>query len=104
MVKEELRSSLFSLKQLSEKIEDRDVSPVDLVEISLNRIKKLNPILNAFITVIEEQQLYGQAQIAEKEIKQGNYLGPLHGVPFSIKDIIYAKGVRITAGSKILAN
>ena len=54
MVKKELRSSLFSLKQLSEKIEDRDVSPVDLVEISLNRIKKLNPILNAFITVIEE--------------------------------------------------
>jgi aspartyl-tRNA(Asn)/glutamyl-tRNA(Gln) amidotransferase subunit A len=66
IVKEELRSSLFSLKQLPEKIEDVDVSPVDLVEISLNRIKKLNSILNAFITVIEEQQLYKQAQIAEK--------------------------------------
>jgi aspartyl-tRNA(Asn)/glutamyl-tRNA(Gln) amidotransferase subunit A len=66
IVKEELRSSLFSLKQLPEKIEDGDLSPVDLVEISLNRIKKLNPILNAFITVIEEQQLYKQAQIAEK--------------------------------------
>jgi hypothetical protein len=71
-VKEELRSSLFSLKQLPEtislfslkqlpeKIEDGDVSPVDLVEISLNRIKKLNPILNAFITVIEEQQYTGK--------------------------------------------
>jgi aspartyl-tRNA(Asn)/glutamyl-tRNA(Gln) amidotransferase subunit A len=104
MVKGELRSSLFSLKQLSVKIEGGDVSPVDLVEISLNRIKKLNPILNAFITVIKEEELYKQAQIAEKEIKQGNYRGPLHGIPFSIKDIIYVKGVRCTAGSKILAN
>jgi aspartyl-tRNA(Asn)/glutamyl-tRNA(Gln) amidotransferase subunit A len=58
----------------------------------------LNPILNAFITVIEEEELYKQAQIAEKEINQGNYLGPLHGVPFSIKDIFYAKGIRCTAG------
>ena len=104
MVKEELRSSLFSLKQLSERIEGGDVSPVDLVKISLNRIKILNPILNAFITVIEEEELYKQAQIAEKEIKQGNYLSPLHGIPFSIKDIFYAKGIRCTAGSKILSN
>ena len=42
--------------------------------------------------------------MAEKEIKQGNYLSPLHGIPFSIKDIFYAKGIRCTAGSKILAN
>jgi aspartyl-tRNA(Asn)/glutamyl-tRNA(Gln) amidotransferase subunit A len=104
MVKEELRSSLFALKKLSEKISDGDVSPVDLVGACLDKIKILNPILNAFITVIEEEELYKQAQIAEKEIKQGNYLGPLHGVPFSIKDIFYAKGIRCTAGSKILSN
>jgi len=103
MVKE-LNSSLFSLKQLSEKIKEGDVSPVDLVGACLDKIKILNPILNAFITVIEEEELYKQAQIAEKEIKQGNYLSPLHGIPFSIKDIFYVKGVRCTAGSKILAN
>src|SRR5215207_936335 len=104
MVKEELNSSLFSLKQLSEKIKEGDVSPVDLVGACLDKIKILNPILNAFITVIEEEELYKQAQIAEKEIKQGNYLSPLHGIPFSIKDIFYAKGIRCTAGSKILSN
>src|SRR5215216_3795545 len=104
MIKEELTSSLFSLKQLSGKIKEGDVSPVDLVGACLYKIKILNPILNAFITVIEEGELYKQAQIAEKEIKQGNYLGPLHGVPFSIKDIFYAKGIRCTAGSKILSN
>jgi aspartyl-tRNA(Asn)/glutamyl-tRNA(Gln) amidotransferase subunit A len=104
MVREELRSSFFALKKLSEKISDGDVSPIDLVGACLDKIKILNPILNAFITVIEEEELYKQAQIAEKEIKQGNYLGPLHGVPFSIKDIFYAKGIRCTAGSKILSN
>lgn len=104
MAKEGLSSSLFSIKELSEKIKGGDITPVDLVEICLNRIKTLNPVLNAFITVIEEQQLYKQAQIAEKEIKQGRYRSPLHGIPFSIKDIFHVKGVRCTAGSKILAN
>jgi aspartyl-tRNA(Asn)/glutamyl-tRNA(Gln) amidotransferase subunit A len=104
MVREEPRSSLFSLKQLSEKIESGDISPVDLIEICLDKIKILNPILNAFITVINEKELYRQAQIAEKEIRRGNYRSPLHGIPFSIKDIFYVKSVRCTAGSKILAN
>ena len=104
MAKEGLSSSLFSIKELSEKIKDGDITPVDLVENCLNRIQTLNPVLNAFITVIEEQQLYKQAQIAEKEIKQGRYRSPLHGIPFSIKDIFHVKGIRCTAGSKILAN
>ena len=104
MAKEGLGSSLFSIKELSEKIKGGDITPVDLVEICLDRIKTLNPVLNAFITVIEEQQLYKQAQIAEKEIKQGRYRSPLHGIPFSIKDIFHVKGIRCTAGSKILAN
>jgi aspartyl-tRNA(Asn)/glutamyl-tRNA(Gln) amidotransferase subunit A len=99
-----ISSSLFSVKQLSEKIKLGEISPVDLVEVCLDRIKKFNPILNAFITVIEEEDIYKQAQIAEKEIKEGNYFGPLHGIPFSIKDIFYAKGVRCTAGSKILSD
>src|ERR1044072_7853839 len=102
--KEELRSSLFSVRQLSEQIKNNDISPVDLVETCLNRIKELNHKLNAFITVIEEEKIYDEAEVAEKEIKQGKYRGFLHGIPFSIKDIIYAKGVRCTAGSEILSN
>jgi aspartyl-tRNA(Asn)/glutamyl-tRNA(Gln) amidotransferase subunit A len=104
MAKEGLNSSLFSIRELSERIKSGDISPIDLVGICLNRIKILNPRLNAFITVIDEQQLHKQAQLAEKEIKQGKYRSPLHGIPFSIKDIFHVKGVRCTAGSKILAN
>ena len=78
--------------------------PVDLVNVCLSRIKKLNPILNSFITVIDEQLIYKQAEISEKEIKQGNYFGPLHGIPFSVKDMFYAKGIRFTAGSRIFTN
>ena len=59
MVKE-LKSLSFSLKQLSERIRSGDISPVDLIEVCLGRIEKLNPILNAFITVIEEQQYTGK--------------------------------------------
>ena len=103
MVKK-LNSSLLSLRQLSDGIKSGEISPVDLIEVCLDRIKKFNPILNAFITVIDEETLYDQSQIAEREIKHGKYYSPLHGIPFSIKDIFYAKGVRCTVGSKILSN
>jgi len=99
-----LKSSLFSIKQLSERIECGEISPTDLIEVSLDRIKRLDPILNSFITVIGEEDLYNQSQIAENEIKRGRYRSPLHGIPFSIKDIFYAKGIRCTIGSKIFYN
>jgi aspartyl-tRNA(Asn)/glutamyl-tRNA(Gln) amidotransferase subunit A len=98
-----LEFSLFSVKQLSEKIKTCEISPVDLIEYCFNRINKFDPSLNAFITVIDEIDAYNNARIAEKEISLGNYRGPLHGIPFSIKDIIYVKGIRCTAGSKILS-
>ena len=98
-----LQFSLFSVKELSEKIKTKEISPVDLIECCFDRIRKLNPSLNAFITVLDEKDAYNNARIAEKEISHGNYRGPLHGIPFSIKDIICAKGIRCTAGSKILS-
>lgn len=104
MEQEDIPSSLSSIRYVSNEIRNGDLSPVDLVRICLDRIKKMNPALNAFITVSEEQTLYKQALMCEEEIKQGDYRGSLHGIPFSIKDVFYAKGVRCTAGSKILAN
>ncbi len=98
-----LQFSLFSIRQLSEKIKTSDISPVDLIEFCFDRIRKFNPLLNAFITIIDEEDAYNNARIAEREISQGNYRGPLHGIPFSIKDIISAKDIRCTAGSKILS-
>ena len=95
--------SLLSLKELSEKIETSEITPVELTEFCFDKIRKLNTSINAFITVVDERDAYNNAVLAEKEIRGGNYRGPLHGIPFSIKDIIYAKGIRCTAGSKILS-
>ena len=101
MVKES--TSFASIKRLSETIKNRELSSVDLVEVCLKRIDKFNPSLNSFITVLNERA-YEDAERIEKEIRQGIDRGPLHGIPFSIKDIIFAEGVRCTAGSKIMSN
>jgi aspartyl-tRNA(Asn)/glutamyl-tRNA(Gln) amidotransferase subunit A len=77
------------------------ISPVELVAWMLERAERFQPVLNAFITITAEQAL-ARAKAAEKEILRGKYLGPLHGIPVSLKDLIYTKGVSTTAGSKIL--
>jgi aspartyl-tRNA(Asn)/glutamyl-tRNA(Gln) amidotransferase subunit A len=104
VVKYNLRSTVFSLRQLSEDIRSGNLSPTDLIEVCIDKIKNLNPRLGAFITVVEKDELIKKALIAENEIKKGNYRGPLHGIPFSVKDIFYVKGLRCTCGSKILAD
>ena len=101
MIKKE-RIFSYSIKEISNNIKNGQISPTELVEASLKRIEKFNPLLNAFITLIEEGA-YRDALLAEKQIELGNYLGPLHGIPFSVKDIFYAEGIRCTAGSKILS-
>ena len=74
-----------------------------MVDGIIERIEKLNPKLNAFITILDESARR-EAMHADSLIKQGKYLGPLHGIPISLKDLIYIKGVRSTSGSKILAD
>ncbi len=96
-------TSFSSIKQLSKTIKNRELSSVDLVELCLKRINKYNPSLNPFITVLNEQA-HADAERVEKDIRQGIDRGPLQGIPFSIKDIIFAKGVRCTAGSRIMSN
>jgi aspartyl-tRNA(Asn)/glutamyl-tRNA(Gln) amidotransferase subunit A len=95
--------TLTSIKTISDRIRQGDLSPSELVEACLDRIKKFNPSLNAFITILEENARH-DAMTAERQIKEGHYIGPLHGIPFSIKDVIYAKGVKCTAGSKIMSD
>jgi aspartyl-tRNA(Asn)/glutamyl-tRNA(Gln) amidotransferase subunit A len=91
---------LFSIRDLSPKIRDRSISPVELTHECLDRIGKLNPKLNAFITVTAESALE-RARIAEREIYRGHYLGPLHGIPIGLKDILDTAGVRTTAASAL---
>jgi aspartyl-tRNA(Asn)/glutamyl-tRNA(Gln) amidotransferase subunit A len=81
----------------------RQVSPVDLVRAYLDRIDRLDGRLRAYITVTREAALHA-AQAAEDAVTRGAPLGPLHGVPFAVKDQFVTRGVRTTAGSRILAD
>jgi Asp-tRNA(Asn)/Glu-tRNA(Gln) amidotransferase A subunit family amidase len=64
-------SPIFSIKHLSERIKTGQLSPTELIGASLDRIKKLNPILNAFITIIGDDELYKQARTAEARVTLG---------------------------------
>jgi aspartyl-tRNA(Asn)/glutamyl-tRNA(Gln) amidotransferase subunit A len=93
----------LSLEDVAARIAAKDVSPVEVTEAVLARIERLNPKLNAFITVSADRAR-AQARAAEREIAAGTYRGVLHGVPVAVKDLFATKGVRTTAGSKILAD
>src|SRR5436190_3981550 len=95
--------SLRSIAEVSALIRRREVSPVELVEECLACIERLNPTLNAFITVMAESALAAAAQ-AEKDIQSGSWRGPLHGIPIGLKDLIDTAGVRTTAASAVLEN
>ena len=92
----------LSLTEVSRLIAGHEVSPVELVDAALKRIETLNPKLHAFITVCEQAREVAKG--AEIMMAAGNSLGPLHGIPLALKDNIALKGVRTTAGSKILAH
>ena len=91
----------LTLAELSEKIKSREVSPVDAVEAYLDRVEALNPVLNSYITVCADEAR-ADAENAERQIAQGLYRGPMHGIPIAVKDQWWTKGVLTTAGSNIL--
>jgi aspartyl-tRNA(Asn)/glutamyl-tRNA(Gln) amidotransferase subunit A len=78
-----------------------ELSPVELVRAYLERIEQLNPVLNAYLTVLAEGAL-AAAKAAEQTLMQGIEGGPLHGVPVALKDNCEVAGVRMTAGTKFL--
>jgi aspartyl-tRNA(Asn)/glutamyl-tRNA(Gln) amidotransferase subunit A len=90
----------ISILETAELLRKRELSPVELTKNCLARIQKLNPALNAFITVTGELAL-AQARAAEAEISRGNWRGPLHGIPLAMKDLIDTAGVRTTAASAL---
>lgn len=93
----------LEITQVASLVERKEVSPVELTRITLDAIAARDPALTAFITVTPESALQA-AGAAEKAVAAGYYLGPLHGVPLAIKDIVAVSGVRSTSGSKILAD
>src|SRR5688572_18295882 len=88
--------SLQTLVSVSEAIRRREVSPVEVVTICLDRIERLQPQLNAFITIVADAALEA-ARVAEREIEQGRWKGPLHGIPVAIKDFYDTASIRTTA-------
>ena len=94
------RVKLKTIAAASEQLRRGEVSPVDLVRDCLDTIERLNPTLNAFITVTAEAAL-AEAKQAEAEIQSGHWRGPLHGIPIGLKDLIDTAGVRTTAASAV---
>jgi aspartyl-tRNA(Asn)/glutamyl-tRNA(Gln) amidotransferase subunit A len=91
---------LEPISKLAERLRKREISPLDLTTACLAQIEKLNPVLNAFITVTSESALL-QARDAEQEILRGHWRGPLHGIPLGLKDLIDTAGIRTTAASAL---
>ena len=91
-----------SLEEAATLLRERRVSPLELTEACLARIETVEPRLNAFVTVTADLAR-AQARDAEGEIAAGRYRGPLHGIPVAVKDLFATKGIRTTAGSRILA-
>ena len=89
-----------TIRKLSGDLIARRISPVELTRDCLARIERLNPQLNAFITVLADSAL-ADARRAEQEIQSGHYRGPLHGIPIGLKDILDTAGVRTTAASAL---
>lgn len=89
------------ISTISKNILNKNISPVELINEQLEAIDRLNPSLNAYITVFHDEARRA-ARAAEKEILAGNYIGPMHGIPIAHKDIILTKGLRTTGNSILL--
>jgi len=86
--------------ELARRIAKREVSPVEVTRAALDRIDRLQPVLNCFITVCAEPAM-AAARAAEAAVMRGDALGPLHGVPYHVKDLVSTEGVRTTFGSVV---
>jgi len=96
----DLDLAALTLGEASRLLESGQVSPVDLTQACLSRIERLNPVVNAFITVAGEQAL-AAARRMEAEIQAGKRRGPLHGIPIALKDNMDTAGLRTSGGSEL---
>lgn len=88
----------YSVRELSQMIRARKISPVELAELYLARLEKIGPPLGAVVTITRELAL-AEARAAEREIMRGRYRGPLHGIPYGAKDLLATKGIPTTWGA-----
>jgi aspartyl-tRNA(Asn)/glutamyl-tRNA(Gln) amidotransferase subunit A len=93
----------MTIVEAARKLRAHNVSAVELTQESLRRIREAQPRLNAFITITEDLALE-QARRADEELARGFDRGPLHGIPYGLKDLFATRGIRTTCGSKIFAD
>ncbi|MGY6633005.1 MAG: amidase [Alkalilacustris sp.] len=93
----------LSLAELSTRIRSRDISPVTATEACLARIAETEPVLNAYVRVLDEEARHA-ARTAEAELAAGTWRGPLHGVPVALKDLYDMEGVPTTSSSAVRRN
>lgn len=89
------------LQGVARRIQSRELSPLELTRMMLERIAAVDPRLKSFATVMSDRAL-ADANMATHEIQAGRYRGPLHGMPIGIKDLCYTKGVRTMGGTAVL--
>lgn len=92
--------AFLPVSDLSRLVEQKKVSPVELTRIYLDRLSHYGPKLNCVVTLTEDLAL-AQAAKAETEIVKGDYLGPLHGIPWGAKDLLATRGIRTTWGATL---
>ena len=86
---------------LSELLRAKKVSAVESMKAHLDQIQRMNPKVNAMVTLVEEEKLLGEALAADQALAKGNWMGPLHGMPIAVKDLKLTKGIRTTFGSPL---
>lgn len=90
---------LLDLATASQLIAGRELTATDLIEFMLSRIERINPKVNAYVAVLADSARE-QAAVADRELSQGRWRGPLHGVTFAVKDLIHVAGAPTTGGSR----
>jgi amidase len=91
----------MSAKEMAELIRQKKLSSREVMQAHLAQIKRVNPKVNAVVTLVDEEKLMAQALAADEALAKGNYLGALHGLPVGVKDLHETAGIRTTYGSPL---
>ena len=91
----------MSAREMAEQIRQKKVSSREVMQAHVAQIKRVNPKVNAVITLVDEEKLMAQALAADESLARGNYLGALHGMPVGVKDLHETAGIRTTYGSPL---
>jgi amidase len=91
----------MSAKEMARQIRQKKVSSREVMQAHLAQIKRVNPKVNAIVTLVDEEKLMAQALAADEALTKGNYLGALHGMPVGVKDLHETAGIRTTFGSPL---